>query len=71
MTNSLVFCQVERVPDSKALWSRGRTDEDVFHTWSQYHEEVRAAAKGFIELGLEPFHTVAILGHNAPAWSIR
>ena len=29
-----------------------------------------AVAKGFIELGLEPFHTVCILGHNAPAWHI-
>ena len=33
--------------------------------------KVRAVGKGLIELGLEPFHTVAILGHNDPAWHIR
>ena len=33
--------------------------------------QVSAAAKGFIELGLEPFHTVTILGHNDPSWHIR
>ena len=25
---------------------------------------------GFISLGLEPFHTVGILGHNSPEWHI-
>ena len=33
--------------------------------------QVSAAAKGFIELGLEPFHTVTILGQNDPSWHIR
>ena len=36
-----------------------------------YPAQVWAAAKGFIELGLEPFHTVTILGHNHPSWHIR
>ena len=31
---------------------------------------MRAVGKGLIELGLEQFHTVAILGHNDPAWHI-
>jgi hypothetical protein len=31
---------VERVPDSRALWSRDRSGEDLFWTWTQYHEEV-------------------------------
>lgn len=26
----------------------------------------RAVAKGFIELGLDPLHTVSVLGHNDP-----
>ena len=34
-------------------------------------KKVRAVGKGLIELGLEQFHTVAILGHNDPAWHIR
>jgi long-chain-fatty-acid--CoA ligase ACSBG len=32
--------------------------------------DVRTAAKGFIALGLEPFHSVCILGFNAPEWFI-
>ena len=33
--------------------------------------KVLSVARAFIELGLEPFHTVAILGHNDPCWHIR
>ena len=33
--------------------------------------KVLAVSQAFIELGLEPFHTVAILGHNDPCWHIR
>ena len=33
--------------------------------------KVLAVSQAFIELGLEPFHTVAILGHNDPCWHVR
>ena len=33
--------------------------------------KVLTVARAFIELGLEPFHTVAILGHNDPCWHMR
>ncbi|XP_031573621.1 long-chain-fatty-acid--CoA ligase ACSBG2-like [Actinia tenebrosa] len=39
-------------------------------TYSEYYEEVRSAAKSFIELGLEPSHGVGIIGFNAPEWLI-
>ena len=58
------------MPDKAALRARGRKGEDIQWTWTQYHDEVRAVGKGLIELGLEQFHTVAILGHNDPAWHI-
>jgi len=67
---SLLRRQVEQLPDKAALRARGRTGEDIQWTFTQYHEEVRAVGKGLIELGLDPFHTVAILGHNDPAWHI-
>ena len=41
---------------------------DIFR---QYHEDVKAAAKAFIKLGLKPFHGVGILGFNSPEWHIR
>ncbi|XP_048225043.1 LOW QUALITY PROTEIN: long-chain-fatty-acid--CoA ligase ACSBG1 [Perognathus longimembris pacificus] len=37
-------------------------------TYAQYYERARGAAKGFLKLGLEPAHCVAILGFNSPEW---
>ena len=39
-------------------------------TYEQYMKDVRTASKGFIALGLERYHTVGILGYNAPEWFI-
>ncbi|XP_035869170.1 long-chain-fatty-acid--CoA ligase ACSBG1 isoform X4 [Phyllostomus discolor] len=37
-------------------------------TYSQYYLLARKAARGFLKLGLEPAHSVAILGFNSPEW---
>jgi len=58
-----------RVPDNVALTVK-RKDVWVTWTYAQYLEEVRAVAKAFIKLGLKPFHSVGILGFNAPEWHI-
>ncbi|XP_029439013.1 long-chain-fatty-acid--CoA ligase ACSBG2-like isoform X1 [Rhinatrema bivittatum] len=39
-------------------------------TYLQYYQQCRAAAKGFLKLGLERFHGVGILGFNSPEWLI-
>ena len=39
-------------------------------SWSEYRDEVRAAAKAFIKLGLEPGKGVSIIGFNCPQWMI-
>jgi long-chain acyl-CoA synthetase len=39
-------------------------------SWTTYADEVKAAAKSLIALGLEPGGTVAILGFNRPEWVI-
>lgn len=39
-------------------------------SWSQYHQEVRNAAKGLIKLGVEPGKGVSIIGFNCPQWMI-
>ncbi|XP_071425048.1 long-chain-fatty-acid--CoA ligase ACSBG1 isoform X2 [Pithys albifrons albifrons] len=39
-------------------------------TFSEYYCLSRKAAKSFLKLGLERFHSVAILGFNAPEWFI-
>jgi long-chain-fatty-acid--CoA ligase ACSBG len=37
-------------------------------TWQQYHDDVRAAAKGFLSVGSLRYDGIAILGHNSPEW---
>ncbi|XP_060742771.1 long-chain-fatty-acid--CoA ligase ACSBG1 isoform X1 [Tachysurus vachellii] len=37
-------------------------------TFSEYYQCCRIAAKSFLKLGLERFHTVAILGFNSAEW---
>ncbi|KAL4238196.1 hypothetical protein ACF0H5_002908 [Mactra antiquata] len=39
-------------------------------TYQQYYEQSTMAAKGFIKLGLQPYHGVGILGFNSPEWFI-
>uniref|UniRef100_A0A8C2IPB3 Long-chain-fatty-acid--CoA ligase ACSBG1 n=1 Tax=Cyprinus carpio TaxID=7962 RepID=A0A8C2IPB3_CYPCA len=47
---------------------RGNKWEKV--TFSEYYHLSRMAAKGFLKLGLERFHSVAILGFNSAEWFI-
>ncbi len=39
-------------------------------TWGEYREQVMWAARGFIELGLEPSQGVVIMGYNQPEWFV-
>ncbi|XP_030047440.1 long-chain-fatty-acid--CoA ligase ACSBG1 [Microcaecilia unicolor] len=39
-------------------------------TFSEYYKLSRRAAKSFLKLGLERFHSVGILGFNSPEWFI-
>jgi long-subunit acyl-CoA synthetase (AMP-forming) len=39
-------------------------------SWSEYHRDVRRAAKSLIKLGLEPGKGVSIIGYNCPEWFI-
>ncbi len=39
-------------------------------TWKTYAEQVRAAAKSFIALGVEPGDAVTILSFNRPEWTV-
>ncbi|XP_025050493.1 long-chain-fatty-acid--CoA ligase ACSBG2-like, partial [Alligator sinensis] len=64
--HQLFQAAVERHGDRPALaYKRGQT-------WERRRRRRRAgpAAKGFLKLGLERFHGVAILGSNSPEWVI-
>ncbi|KAJ8389604.1 hypothetical protein AAFF_G00118410 [Aldrovandia affinis] len=60
---------VERFGSYMALgWKEG----DNWRTlnYKEYYEQCRAAAKGFLKLGLERYHGVGILGFNSREWFI-
>jgi len=39
-------------------------------TYAQYLDDIQNAAKGFIELGMQPFDSVNVWGFNSPEWVI-
>uniref|UniRef100_A0A452U326 Long-chain-fatty-acid--CoA ligase ACSBG1 n=1 Tax=Ursus maritimus TaxID=29073 RepID=A0A452U326_URSMA len=52
------------------LWALGFKRQGTWEhiSYSQYYVLARKAAKGFLKLGLEQAHSVAILGFNSPEW---
>ncbi|KAM8784031.1 long-chain-fatty-acid--CoA ligase ACSBG1 isoform 2-T2 [Rhynchonycteris naso] len=63
-----MFCEaLDKYGDLHALgFKRQGSWEHI--TYSQYYLLARKAAKGFLKLGLERAHSVAILGFNSPEW---
>ncbi|ODN00703.1 Long-chain-fatty-acid--CoA ligase ACSBG2 [Orchesella cincta] len=66
---SLLQRAAQRAPERMALAVK-RNGEWQKWTYKQYLRDVRTAAKGFIALGLEKYHSVGILGFNSPEWFI-
>jgi len=60
---------VARCPERTALGIK-RDGAWVTWTYRQYLENITTVAKGFLSLGLEPHHSVCILGFNSPEWFI-
>uniref|UniRef100_T1J7B1 long-chain-fatty-acid--CoA ligase n=1 Tax=Strigamia maritima TaxID=126957 RepID=T1J7B1_STRMM len=60
---------VENSPNRPALLVKKNS---VLRVWSyaQYWQNVTNVAKGFIKLGVIPFHSVGILASNSPEWLI-
>ncbi|XP_035521678.1 long-chain-fatty-acid--CoA ligase ACSBG1 [Morone saxatilis] len=58
---------VEKYGNMYALASK-KNDKWEKITFLEYYQFCRRAAKGFIKLGLERFHGVAILGFNSAEW---
>ncbi|XP_027441726.2 long-chain-fatty-acid--CoA ligase ACSBG2-like isoform X9 [Zalophus californianus] len=52
-----------------ALGSKHRNGWHLL-TYIEYYEECRRAAKAFLKLGLERFHSVGIMGLNSEEWAI-
>lgn len=60
---------VKRVADKPAYFVRGENGWNAT-SWTEYGEQVRAAAKALIALGVNPGETVCILSYNRPEWTI-
>ncbi|KAL4836962.1 hypothetical protein H8958_010616 [Nasalis larvatus] len=58
---------LDKYGDFSALGFK-RQDKWEHISYSQYYLLARRAAKGFLKLGLERAHSVAILGFNSPEW---
>jgi long-chain-fatty-acid--CoA ligase ACSBG len=54
-------------PKEEALFIE-RDGHWISWTWNHYHKEVRNFAKALINIGIEPYKTVNILGYNSPEW---
>ncbi|HEX7940129.1 MAG TPA: AMP-binding protein, partial [Gemmatimonadaceae bacterium] len=39
-------------------------------TWSEYHQQVRMAARALITLGVKPGAGVCLIGYNSPEWFV-
>lgn len=74
MTDKLTVMEVlERTADKydKKIALRVKRSGNWKETsWSDYRDEVRAAAKAFIKLGVEPGKGVSIIGFNCPMWQV-
>lgn len=67
--HQMFYNSVQKYGNLTALASkRGNKWEKV--TFLEYYHLCRMAAKGFLKLGLEQFHGVAILGFNSAEWFI-
>lgn len=60
---------VEKFGGNRALCVE-RDGEWQQWTWQEYYDDVKAAARSFIKLGLDVHHTVGIIGFNSPEWFI-
>ncbi|XP_043528278.1 long-chain-fatty-acid--CoA ligase ACSBG2-like isoform X1 [Frieseomelitta varia] len=65
----LLSRMAKKYPNHIALVARpDKTGRRKTYTFSEYENQVRIVAKGFLKLGLERFHGVCILGFNSPEW---
>lgn len=60
---------VKQYPSKPALRVK-RDGEWITWTWRGYYQDIAAAAKSMIRVGVEPFRGVCTLGFNAPEWFI-
>uniref|UniRef100_A0A672JJH0 Long-chain-fatty-acid--CoA ligase ACSBG2 n=1 Tax=Salarias fasciatus TaxID=181472 RepID=A0A672JJH0_SALFA len=67
--NQMFTSAVERFGDFVALgWKEGEQQKTM--NYRDYYQTCRSAAKSFLKLGLQRYHSVGILGFNSAEWFI-
>ncbi|XP_068175883.1 LOW QUALITY PROTEIN: long-chain-fatty-acid--CoA ligase ACSBG2-like [Antennarius striatus] len=67
--NDMFSLSVKRFGNYTAFsWKEG--EEQKTMTYKKYYQACRTAAKSFLKLGLERYHSVGILGFNSTEWFI-
>lgn len=70
LTVMQVFEKTAKAHAKRPALSVKRDGKWVTTTWGEYRDQVRAAAKSLIELGVQPGKGVSIIGYNCPQWMI-
>jgi long-subunit acyl-CoA synthetase (AMP-forming) len=67
--NELLQMAVSKHGDKPALsWEDGGKWQSM--TWVEYHQQIRAAAKSLIHIGMKAHEAVSIIGFNSKEWFI-
>lgn len=67
--NQMFTSAVERFGNCTALgWKEGEQQKTL--NYREYYQACRTAAKSFLKLGLQRYHSVGILGFNSTEWFI-
>ena len=59
----------QRLADRPAYYVRGDQGWEP-HTWREFSDDVRAAARALVALGVRRGDVVCVLGFNRPEWSV-
>ena len=68
LVQTMVRRTVQNFPDSPAIAYKGEDGQWVKLTYTQYLDLIETVAKGFIALGLEESHSVAVMSQNCHQW---
>ena len=68
LVQTMVRRTVQNFPDNTAIAYKGEDGQWAKLTYTQYLDLIESVAKGFIALGLEESHSVAVMAQNCHQW---
>ena len=68
LVQTMVRRTVQNFPTNTAIAYKGEDGQWIKLTYTQYLDLIETVAKGFIALGLEESHSVAVMSQNCHQW---